>query len=80
MNGEPAFFDGFEIETLGLETGDVRLRRGGTDNASTLILLHGNPQTHAMWHAVAPALAQHYPCHLPGPERLRPIPQTTGIG
>ena len=60
MNGEPAFFDGFEIETLGLETGDVRLRRGGTDNASTLILLHGNPQTHAMWHAVAPALAQHY--------------------
>lgn len=25
-----------------------------------LLLLHGYPQTHAMWHAVAPALAEHY--------------------
>jgi haloacetate dehalogenase len=25
-----------------------------------LLLLHGYPQTHAMWHAVAPALAGEY--------------------
>ena len=25
-----------------------------------LLLLHGHPQTHAMWHLVAPALAQHF--------------------
>jgi haloacetate dehalogenase len=25
-----------------------------------LLLLHGHPQTHVMWHAVAPSLAQHF--------------------
>ena len=32
------------------------LRLGGS--GPPLLLLHGNPQTHAIWHAVAPALAQ----------------------
>ncbi len=32
--------------------------RGGTGPA--VLLLHGFPQTHAMWHAVAPVLARHF--------------------
>lgn len=53
-----AFFPGFTLETLDLSAGPVRLRRGG--EGPPLLLLHGNPQTHAMWHAVAPALAQRF--------------------
>ncbi|PZW38527.1 haloacetate dehalogenase [Humitalea rosea] len=33
-----------------------RLRRAGS--GPPLLLLHGNPQTHAMWHRLAPVLAQ----------------------
>lgn len=33
-----------------------RLRRAGS--GPPLLLLHGNPQTHAMWHKVAPVLAR----------------------
>ena len=42
------------------ERGGVRLagRRGGTGPA--LLLLHGHPQTHVMWHRVAPALAERF--------------------
>lgn len=52
------FFDGFELQTVHVTGGALRLRRGGSGPA--LLLLHGNPQTHAMWHAVAPALARQY--------------------
>ena len=52
------FFDGFTLETLALSEGPVRLRRGGS--GPPLLLLHGNPQTHAMWHRVAPRLAERF--------------------
>ena len=35
-----------------------RLRRAGSGSA--LLMLHGMPQTHAMWHRVAPALAKNF--------------------
>jgi len=52
------FFDDLTLTTIGVEDGDIRLRHGGS--GPPLLLLHGNPQTHAMWHALAPTLAQQY--------------------
>ena len=48
-------FDRFDIMRDG-----VRLngRRGG--RGEPLLLLHGHPQSHVMWHRVAPALAEHF--------------------
>ena len=52
------FFEGFELTTHKVRDGVLRLRLGGS--GPPVLLLHGNPQTHAMWHAVAPALAQRF--------------------
>lgn len=53
------FFEGFgPPETVAVTGGALRLRRAGTGPA--LLLLHGHPQTHAMWHAVAPTLAARF--------------------
>lgn len=32
----------------------------GFRRVPSLLFLHGNPQTHLTWHAVAPALAQRF--------------------
>lgn len=53
-----SFFPGFTHEHIELSTGAIRLRRAGS--GAPLLLLHGNPQTHVMWHAVAPSLAERY--------------------
>lgn len=53
-----AFFPDFTLETIQVTDGPVRLRHGGA--GPPLLLLHGNPQTHVMWHAVAPALADKF--------------------
>jgi haloacetate dehalogenase len=52
------FFDGFTLATTQVPGGRVRYRIGGSGPA--LLLLHGNPQTHAMWHRVAPRLAERF--------------------
>ena len=52
-------FEGFE--TVEVAAADGRVLRGcagGDRDAPPLLLLHGYPQTHVMWHAVAPDLAQ----------------------
>ncbi len=49
------FFEHFTLDHVSIDGGDIRLRYGG--NGPLLLLLHGNPQTHAMWHRVAPALS-----------------------
>ena len=36
----------------------LHTRKGG--NGPPLLLLHGHPQTHAMWHLVGPSLAKHF--------------------
>jgi haloacetate dehalogenase len=52
------FFEGFALEQRQARDITFRLRRGG--KGPPLLLLHGNPQTHAMWHRVAPVLAQRF--------------------
>ncbi|MBV9785235.1 MAG: alpha/beta hydrolase [Acidisphaera sp.] len=52
------FFDGFTLTTMEVPAGRLRLRHGGA--GPPLLLLHGNPQTHAIWHRVAPALARRF--------------------
>src|SRR2546423_2287942 len=54
----PSVFDGFELTTIDTGEATIRLRRGGS--GPPLLLLHGHPQTHAMWHAVAPRLANDF--------------------
>lgn len=51
-------FDGFALETIDLGEVSLRVRHGGS--GPPLLLLHGHPQTHVMWHRVAPTLAQHF--------------------
>jgi haloacetate dehalogenase len=50
------FFDGFHLTMRSVSDGALRLRIGG--DGPPLLLLHGNPQTHVMWHKVAPVLAR----------------------
>jgi haloacetate dehalogenase len=53
-----SFFDGFTLSNVPVRDGVLRVRHGGS--GPPLLLLHGNPQTHAMWHAVAPPLARNF--------------------
>jgi haloacetate dehalogenase len=49
-------FQGFESLKVTTSAGRLHVRRAG--KGRPLLLLHGYPQTHAMWHRVAPALAE----------------------
>ena len=49
-----------EFDTFELDRDGVRLAAGRAGNGPPLLLLHGHPQTHAMWHLVAPELARHF--------------------
>jgi haloacetate dehalogenase len=51
-------FEGFATEDLDVGEAVIRVRRGG--NGPPVLLLHGYPQTHAMWHLVAPLLARDF--------------------
>ncbi len=61
-------FEGFtrtEIETPSSGFGGARIHlrhgylgRGG--DGPPLLLLHGNPMTHVMWHKIANRLAEHF--------------------
>lgn len=61
MNGAPPLsrlLDGFERTEV--ETGETSIfvRRSGS--GAPILLLHGFPQTHLMWHRVAPLLARRF--------------------
>lgn len=48
----------FPVVKVQGSAGQLHTRMGGS--GPPLLLLHGHPQTHAMWHLVAPALAMHF--------------------
>jgi len=49
-------FERFDTRDVAVNGTVIRCRVGGSGPA--LLLLHGHPQTHVMWHRVAPALAE----------------------
>ena len=51
-------FEGFEQQQIKTSGTTINLVKGGS--GPPLLLLHGYPQTHTMWHKVAPLLAQHF--------------------
>ncbi len=53
-------FEGFIEETVEGGGASIFVRRAGAKDLPPLVLLHGYPQTSAMWHGVAPILAKKY--------------------
>jgi haloacetate dehalogenase len=51
-------FEGFELSFVDAGEATIRVRHGGS--GPPLLLLHGHPQTHAMWNLVAPGLAEDF--------------------
>ena len=56
-------FEGFTHTNLTANGVGINLRYAGS--GPPLLLLHGYPQTHVMWHKVAPALAERYTVVVP---------------
>ncbi|HEV7255215.1 MAG TPA: alpha/beta hydrolase [Mesorhizobium sp.] len=68
MNGSPPssldqLFPGSETRTLAGAGADIFVRLMGS--GPPLLLLHGFPQTHAMWHRTAPRLAKRFSLVMP---------------
>ena len=56
---KPGFmFEGFEQRQVHAGDVSINLVRGG--EGPPVLLLHGYPQTHVMWHRVAPLLSEHF--------------------
>jgi haloacetate dehalogenase len=51
-------FEGFERSRVETREAEINLVRGG--EGTPVLLLHGYPQTYAMWHPVAPRLAESF--------------------
>lgn len=60
-------FEGLEKRTAHVNGVDIAYRAPATPNKDLppLLLLHGHPQTHVIWHKVTPALMEHYTLVLP---------------
>ncbi|MFC6671550.1 alpha/beta fold hydrolase [Marinobacterium aestuariivivens] len=49
-----------DFETLDIQTSGARIHLVHGGKGPPLLLLHGYPQTHVIWHAAAPRLAEHF--------------------
>ena len=58
MHADADLFPGFASRRIETAGASIALACGGS--GPPLLLLHGYPQTHAMWHRIAPALARRY--------------------
>jgi haloacetate dehalogenase len=56
-------FEGFEERSISTSSARIFLVTGGS--GPPLLLLHGYPQNHVMWHAVAPVLRAHFSLVIP---------------
>ncbi|SDG73200.1 haloacetate dehalogenase [Planococcus glaciei] len=56
-------FENFRQTTIDTGGAQINLRFGG--EGPPLLLLHGHPQTHAMWHLIAPRLAKDFTVVMP---------------
>ena len=56
--GNAALFAGFKPMSIKTTGATINAVVGGS--GPPLLLLHGHPQTHVMWHKVAPRLAEHF--------------------
>ncbi len=57
MAADP-FLSGFTLRDI--DAGGIRIRAATGGSGPPLLLLHGHPQTHSTWHAVAPLLARRF--------------------
>ncbi|MEN3977268.1 alpha/beta hydrolase [Emcibacter sp. SYSU 3D8] len=57
------FFPGFERRRIATDGAEINLVTGGS--GPPVLLLHGYPQTHVMWHQVAPVLAENFTVVVP---------------
>src|SRR6202165_6330856 len=53
-------FPGFRRELIKTAGADINAVVGPRRDAPALLLLHGYPQTHAIWHKIAPRLAARF--------------------
>jgi haloacetate dehalogenase len=57
---KPMLFPGFESRLVRTSGCDIRAVVGPKRDAPAILLLHGYPQTHAIWHRMAPRLAERW--------------------
>lgn len=62
---QAGWFEGFEARDFTVNGASIFARFGGNANGPALLLLHGFPETHVMWHRVAQALQTQYFIVLP---------------
>lgn len=63
MNERPDLFPGFRADRRPGRGVDLFCRIGG--DGPPLVLLHGYPQSHVMWHRISSELARHFTCVIP---------------
>src|SRR5581483_6208229 len=61
--GDAVMFEGFDARRVDVDGTSLHVRMAGRGPA--VLLLHGYPQTHAMWHRVAPRLAERFTVVVP---------------
>ncbi|AWN48913.1 hydrolase [Methylobacterium terrae] len=58
MTARDPFLPGFTLHDI--DADGVRIRAAAGGSGPPVLLLHGHPQTHATWHAVAPRLGERF--------------------